>query len=211
MTWGKWSACHSGQPVPPCLCCGGPCTAATLGHHRLCWWQQEAVTDNCHHHRVRCWHLAPTAFSSRAMGMGTQPDGGWVLLMLRGRPDSSTGRRRHRFLFAMVSQAWFSRGGEHFSVKRVHILWRKMSQHFKDDRSHWFRGKCTRAYSQQLSVLYQRMSQASILLNSYSDLLPCTVPPFGPAPSPNLPYNACTVSAGKTVSFCIALTCKGQL
>lgn len=55
--------------------------------------------------------------------MGTQSDGGWVLRMFRRRPDSSTGRRRHRFLFAMVSQAWFSRGGEQFlSQESAHIL-----------------------------------------------------------------------------------------
>lgn len=74
-------------------------------------------------HSVCCWHVVPTAFSSRAMGMGTQPDRGWVPLMFRGRPDSSTGRRKHRFLFAMVSQAWFSRGGEQFlSQESAHIL-----------------------------------------------------------------------------------------
>ena len=74
MTWGKWSACHPGVPVPLCLHCGNP-VQLPFGLHR---WQQRAVTDNCRH--LGCAHsLVPRATVSSPSLHEGPTRGGWGL------------------------------------------------------------------------------------------------------------------------------------
>lgn len=125
-----WTAC----PTLPLL--WGPCTAATLGDHGLCWWQQEAVTDNCHHTVCAVGTLCPQPFLPEPWVWGPNPTEAGFHSCLGEGLTPAQGEESIDFFLPWSPRPGFLGVGNNFSVKRVHIFWRKMSQHFKDDRSH---------------------------------------------------------------------------